>query len=61
MKSKKPNISFLFFFNIRLNSTNQKMFITEEKMVKEMQTLSLELAALNNVNSLPNPTPPIEE
>jgi hypothetical protein len=37
------------------------MFITEEKMVKEMQTLSLELAALNNVNSLPSPTPSIEE
>ncbi|CAF0906134.1 unnamed protein product [Adineta ricciae] len=33
---------------------NQKMFVTEEKMVKEMQTLSLELATLNN-------SPPVTE
>jgi hypothetical protein len=37
------------------------MFVTEEKMVKEMQTLSLELTALNHVNTVPNPTPTIEE
>jgi hypothetical protein len=38
------------------------MFITEEKMVKEMQTLSLELAALNNNNNnIPSPTPEIKE
>jgi hypothetical protein len=40
---------------------NQKMFVTEEKMVKEMQTLSLELTALNHVNTAPNPTSTIEE
>ena len=38
------------------------MFVTEDKMVKEMQTLSLELAALNNRQNTP-PAPPstIEE
>jgi len=37
---------------------NKKIFVTEEKMVKDMQTLSLDLAALNNT---PSPTPQIEE
>ncbi|UJR15732.1 hypothetical protein I4U23_002667 [Adineta vaga] len=31
---------------------HQKMFVTEEKMVKEMQTLSLDLATLNNPTSI---------
>ncbi|CAF1516294.1 unnamed protein product [Adineta steineri] len=39
--------------------TNQKMFVTEEKMLKEMQTLSLDLAGLNNNNNIPNTTPQI--
>ncbi|CAF3782654.1 unnamed protein product [Adineta steineri] len=40
--------------------TNQKMFVTEEKMLKEMQTLSLDLASLNNNNNnIPNTTPQI--
>lgn len=29
------------------------MFVTEEKMVKDMQTLSLELAALNGHQNTP--------
>jgi len=34
------------------------MFVTEEKMVKEMQTLSLELAnSNNNINILPQTSP----
>jgi hypothetical protein len=39
------------------------MFVTEEKMVKDMQTLSLELEALNNnTNNIPSLSPPhIEE
>jgi hypothetical protein len=40
---------------------NQKMFVTEDKMVKEMQTLSLELAALKNTNGIPKSTSPIQE
>ena len=31
-----------------MNRMNQKLFITEEKMVKEMQTLSLDLFNLTN-------------
>jgi len=34
------------------------MFVTEEKMVKDMQTLSLELEALNNnTNNIPSLSP----
>lgn len=36
------------------------MFVTEEKMVKDMQTLSLELAALNNT-PISTPEPIITE
>jgi hypothetical protein len=35
---------------------NQKIFVTEDKMVKEMQTLSLDLAGVNNTNQ-PSSTP----
>lgn len=61
MRSNKRDISILFFSNILLNRSNQKMFATEEKMVKEMEILSLELANINNVKTLPNPTPPVDE
>jgi hypothetical protein len=60
MKSKK----FIYldnFFNFLPDRINQKMFVTEDKMVKEMQTLSLELAALKNTNGIPKPTSPIKE
>jgi hypothetical protein len=60
MKSKK----FIFldnFFNFLPDRINQKMFVTEDKMVKEMQTLSLELAALKNTNGIPKSTSPIQE
>jgi len=37
------------------DKTNQKIFVTEEKMVKEMQTLSLDFSAItnNNNNNIP--------
>lgn len=48
-------ISFVLF----IISVNQKMFVTEEKMVKEMQTLSLELQAMNNVQAETKPPEPM--
>ena len=35
------------------------MFVTEEKMVKEMQTLSLELQAMSNVQTESKPPEPM--
>jgi hypothetical protein len=59
MKSKNYYLNF-FFIIFPFNRINQKMFVTEDKMVKEMQTLSLELANSNhNIDILPQ-TPPIE-
>ncbi|CAF2372213.1 unnamed protein product [Rotaria sp. Silwood2] len=40
--------------------TNQKMFVTEEKMLKEMQTLSLDLVPPDN-NTIPIPASSIND
>ena len=43
------------------NRINQKMFITADKMARDMQTLSLELTTSYNINNTPSPPSHIEE